>query len=66
MPKHWNRRPNAIYDDKVCHTKTRWSDERNAQRALTALRKANPGAFDFSVRPCRCAACKRWHLGHGQ
>jgi hypothetical protein len=48
-----------------CLGKTRWQSEKGAQRTLTDLRRQNPGAFDSTVRPYRCPACKRWHLGHG-
>jgi len=59
------RQPDRVFDQAKCWSKTKWASERSAQRALTSLRKANPGAFDSLVRPYRCSACKRWHVGHG-
>lgn len=49
----------------MCRGKTKWASEKNAQRALANLRAQNPGAFDSTVRPYRCPACHKWHLGHG-
>lgn len=56
-PKH------VVYS---CLGKTRWASREAAQRAVTCLRRENPGAFDSTVRPYRCSNCKRWHLGHGK
>lgn len=49
---------------KGCLGKTKWSSEQSAQWAVTNLRRENPDAFTSTVRPYRCAKCKRWHLGH--
>lgn len=48
-----------------CGDKTKWNSERAAQWSITRLRKANPGAFDSTVRPFRCSVCRKWHVGHG-
>lgn len=48
-----------------CQGKTKWRTEKAAQRTLSELKAANPGAFDSTVRPYRCPSCKRWHFGHG-
>jgi hypothetical protein len=49
----------------ACLGKTKWRDEKAAQRAITRIRAANPHAIDSTVRPYRCSACKKWHVGHG-
>lgn len=51
-----------------CLGKTRWLNEKTAQRSLSSLRADNPGAFDSTVRPYRCPVKGKrthWHLGHG-
>lgn len=60
------RRADRVFDQTRCWAKTKWGSEESAQRALTNLKRQNPEAFDSTVRPYRCSACKKWHVGHGR
>lgn len=50
----------------ACLGKTKWNTEQAAQWSVTRIRADNPAEMASTVRPYRCAVCKRWHIGHDQ
>lgn len=50
----------------ACLGKTKWNTERAAQWSVTRIRADNPQEVSSTVRPYRCAVCKKFHVGHGQ
>lgn len=49
----------------ACLGKTKWNTQEAAQRAVTRIKREAPEEMSSTVRPYRCSACKKWHLGHG-
>lgn len=50
----------------ACLGKTKWNTEQAAQWSATRIRRENPDEMGSTVRPYRCSACKKFHIGHGQ
>ena len=61
---YYRRRRKNANDRRACIGKTKWGSQEAAQHAITNLRREHPDVFATTVRPYRCGACKRWHLGH--
>ena len=50
-------------DIAACVRKTRWASEQSARRALANIRARPDNRMKPDVRPYRCRACRKWHLG---